>query len=278
MQPYRQLLIDRLDKLEESFRALAKRLSEAGELLERFGRPVPKKLLEEIADSGDQFDEIKTEVLRLSESVPGFVPNSELESIKDLRSLLDSLWEVIEYQEAQRAACGILETVLTLAHVQGVAFAPLIERQEQARALRRDITEAAWPNVHADAESLARGEHVFAEFVRLVKFHDQLEDEEWARLQELVGASFGKPLALAASRGKLTISAQSISEAPAVTAQPQGPHEPEEQRLPPDAMAPEGAQAVPGEGVHEDLHEGENSTLTSAANLRNLFRYRTQSN
>ena len=42
MPPFSEVLINQLNDLEVSFKVLAKRLPEAGELLESLGRPVPK--------------------------------------------------------------------------------------------------------------------------------------------------------------------------------------------------------------------------------------------
>src|SRR5208337_3045322 len=110
------------------------------------------------------------------------------------------------YRNIQQAACGALERVLSITHVDGVEFVPLLQCQDEARELRSSIAETAWPNIHPDADALAQGQHIFSEFVKLVNFHDRLEDEEWGRLQNLVNHSLGKPLGFAASRGKLIIS------------------------------------------------------------------------
>ena len=163
MAPFSEVLINQLNDLEVSFKILAKRLREESELLESVGRPLPQELLPEIANSADRFEEIKMETLKLSESLAGLPQNSELGSIRDLRSFMDSMAEVIEKQaahrELQQAASGVLDKVLSITHVDGVEFAPLLECQEKARELRRSIAETAWPNIHPDVEALAQGQH-----------------------------------------------------------------------------------------------------------------------
>jgi hypothetical protein len=265
MPPFSEVLINQLNDLALSFKVLAMRLPEAGELLESLGRPVPQELLQELANSAEQFEEIKREVLKLSESVAGLPQTSELGSIRDLRSFMEILSDVIEEQTAhrniQQAASGVLEKVLSITHVDGVEFAPLLQCQEKARELRSSIAETAWPDIHPDADALARGQHIFSEFVKLVSFHDRLEDEEWGRLQDLVNHSLGKPLGVAASRGKLIIStsAPPIPQVPVSVAQQATATGPKEEIVPTEEMATGGVPAAPIEDQGEDFHRGESS-------------------
>ena len=224
MAPFSEVLINQLNDLEMSFKDLAHRIPEARELLENMGRPVPQELLRELTNSAEQFEELKREVLKLSVSVGGLPPTPELGSIRDLRSFMETVSEVIEKQSAyrslQQAACGALEKVLTITHVDGVEFGPLLQGQEKARELRGSVAATAWPDVHPEAEALAGGQHTFSALLKLVGSHDELEDEEWGRLQDLVNQSLGKPLGLAASRGKLILS---TSAAPMPQAPDSGP-------------------------------------------------------
>jgi hypothetical protein len=265
MAPFSEVLINQLNDLEVSFKILAKRLREESELLESVGRPLPQELLPEIANSADRFEEIKMETLKLSESLAGLPQNSELGSIRDLRSFMDSMAEVIEKQaahrELQQAASGVLDKVLSITHVDGVEFAPLLECQEKARELRRSIAETAWPNIHPDVEALAQGQHVFSEFVKLVSLHDRLDDEEWGRLQEIVNQSLGKPLGFAASRGKLIMppSDPPVAQVPVSVAQPATATGSEKETVPTEELAIGGVPAARIEDQEEGFRTGENS-------------------
>jgi hypothetical protein len=265
MAPFSEVLINQLNDLEVSFKILAKRLPEAAELLESSGRPLPQELLRELVNSAELFKEIKMEMLKLSESVAGLPQTPELDTIRDLRSFMESVSNAVEKQAAHRnlhqAASVVLEKVLSITYANGVEFAPLLQCQEKARELRSSIAETAWPNIHPDADALARGEHIFSEFAKLVSLHATLEDEEWARLQNLVGDSLGKPLALAASRGKLTLSASAppmlrvtVSVAPQASAT-----QPEEEIVPTENMATDAVPATRIEDQSEGFHSGENS-------------------
>jgi len=265
MAPFCEVLVNQINDLEVNFKVLAKRLREAGELLETSGRPLPQELLRELAISAEGFEELKMEALKLSESVAGLPETSELGSIRDLRSLMQSMAEAIEKEAAQKelqqAASGVLDKVLSITHVDGIEFAPLLQCQDKARELRSSIAETAWPNIHPDADALARGQHVFAEFVKLVSSYDRLDDEEWGRLQEVVNQSLGKPLGLAASRGKLIMptSAPPTAQDPVSVGPQVTTTWPEEEIVPTEELAIGGVPAARIEDQGERLHRGENS-------------------
>jgi len=263
MAPFSEVLINQLSALETRFKFLARHLPEAGELLDSVGRPVPHDLLRELLNSGEQFEEIKRDVLKVSEPIAGLPRTSELCSIKDLRAFMDAVSEVVGKQAAhrdiQQAACEELEKVLTITHVNGIEFTPLLECQEKARELHDSIAGTGWPDTHPDADALARGQHVFSEFVKFVSFHDKLEDEEWERLQNLVNQSFGKPLGLAASRGKLVMSTSvpPVPPVPVSVAQPATATEPKEEIAPTEKMAADVVPPTPSEKQGEDLPQEE---------------------
>ena len=263
MAPFSEVLINQLNALETRFKFLARHLPEAGELLDSVGRPVPHDLLRELANSGEQFEAIKSDVLRVSEPIAALPRTSELSSIKDLRAFMEAVSDVVAKQTAhrniQQAACGELEKVLTITHVNGIEFTPLLQCQEKARELRDSIAGTGWPDTHPDADALARGQHVFSGFVKFVSFHDNLEDEEWERLQDLVNQSFGKPLGLAASRGKLVMSTSvpPVPPVPVSVAQPATPTEPTEEIAPTEKVAADAVPPSPSEKQGEDLHREE---------------------
>jgi hypothetical protein len=209
MAPFSDVLINQVNALETRFKFLARHLPEAGELLDSVGRPVPHDLLRELLNSGEQFEEIKGDVLKVSEPIAGLPRTSEIRSIKDLRAFMEAVSDVVAKQTAhrdlQQAACGELEKVLTITHVNGIEFTPLLQCQERARELRDSIAGTGWPDTHPEADALAGGQHVFSEFVKFVSLHNELEDEEWDRLQNLVNQSWGQPFGGGASRGEKVV-------------------------------------------------------------------------
>jgi len=56
-----------------------------------------------------------------------------------------------------------------------------------------------------ETEHLAEGGHPFAQLLTLIEDRDELSDDLWAGLHESVGDTFGKSLAAAAARAKLSL-------------------------------------------------------------------------
>ena len=258
MTPFSEVLVNQLNELEKSFKALAQRLRETAESLEGVGRPVPQGLLRELTNSAQQLEEIKRVVIKLSESVAGLPPTPELGSIKDLRLFMESVSSTLEAQTAhrinQQTACAVLEKILTITHVDGTEFAPLVQCQEEARTLRDRIAETVWPGQHPDTEALVGGKHIFSELVKFVSSHDELDDEEWERLQNLVSSTLGKPLGLAASRGKLILSssAPSAPHAPVSVTQAATAAAPKEE---PAALEDRVEDVVPAAAIENQVEE-----------------------
>ena len=58
------------------------------------------------------------------------------------------------------------------------------------------------------AEALATGNHPLVALVNLVEKQDQLDDNQWAVLEEQITTAFGKSLGVAISRGKINFMVQ----------------------------------------------------------------------
>ncbi len=288
MTPFSEVLINQLSDLEMSFKALAHRLREAAESLESVGRPVPQGFLRELSNSAQQFDEIKRVVVKLSESVSELPPTPEIGSIRDLRSFMESVSDILDAQTAhrinQQAACAVLDKVLTIAHVDGTEFAPLTQCQEEARRLRDRIAETAWPVQHPDTEALVQGKHIFSELVKFISLHDELDDEEWERLQTLVSSSLGKPMGLAASRGKLSMSSSAppLPQAPVAVNQAATAVGPKEEPAPVSVSQPATAvgpkeepavqekraeEAVPAAGIEDPVEDSDGEEISAPMGL-----------
>ena len=112
----------------------------------------------------------------------------------------------------RRRAVSILDRVQSLSHVSG-DFAPLRTCQDKARALCDAIAERSPFDQHEDVERLAEGDHAFAHLLILLDDHEELDDELWANYHESILRAFGKPLAAAAARMKVVLSADSETEA-----------------------------------------------------------------
>jgi hypothetical protein len=128
-------------------------------------------------------------------------------------ALTDSLLRVIgkleetrlAAEQARQNAFRVLDRVLTIVHRHQADFPPLLECQARARELRRTLLEAPWSDLYPITKPLAEGPYRFPALLALVEHWQDLDDERWKNLHEIVAQSFGRSLAVAASRGDLAL-------------------------------------------------------------------------
>lgn len=107
-----------------------------------------------------------------------------------------------DHEGTCRAALLILEQTRRLSHVNRSDEAALLRCQAEAEVLQ-SANSAGDPT--PDLARLAEGSHPLAALVTLVNDRERVSDHQWAVLHELVSQSYGRSLALAASRGQLLI-------------------------------------------------------------------------
>ncbi len=206
-------LLQTLDSLTEAGEELSVQLSQAAKKLREAGALPSEELVEALNEFRQNFFALREQGLMVAESfpAPSFMRPEPLTSLLDLKTLIQSLAEEegrkTQYSKTFEQALAVLDRVLLIQHQDQSVFPALRDCQEQARALREEIAAAHWPQVHPSAESLARGADPFSDLLAWVEQKDSLDDEAWALLQETVEQTFGKPLAIAASRGKLVLPA-----------------------------------------------------------------------
>ncbi len=212
-------LLHQFTSLTASFSQLGVQLSQAAGALQDPGLPPSASLLAELAVSRRDFTDLCANVLALAEGLAvALLPlPAELASLMDLRLLLQRVVEAEQKRAAveslRQHALLTLDRVLTITRCDGSDFPPLWEYQRRARELRSAISEVSWPQVHPAAEALAAGEHPFAQLLMLVEGQEELDDDHWALLQDVVEQTFGKPLSIAALRGRLVIPPEYSSSA-----------------------------------------------------------------
>ncbi len=203
-------LLQQIARLSETYGNLASRLSQAAKQLQDSGLPPSDSLLQETAAYSRNFAEVQKKALELNKSAlaPG-----EITSLKNIQNLVETVATSAGKAEIRDAALKVLDRVLAIAHREQSDFAPLQSVHGKARELYRAISESTATQLHSDAESLLGGKHPVAAVLALVEQQDKLDDEQWVILEETVSAAFGKQIAVAISRGKLTIT-QMVKAAP----------------------------------------------------------------
>jgi hypothetical protein len=174
------------------------------------GAPPAEDLIDAISASRRDFFALRDRAIELAGSLHlSCPPVDQLGNLQAINAILDDAAEAeirkTRGEETRRRAISVLDRVTAISHSSSDPFEPLHQVHEQAHSLRGGIADAAWANLHPDAEKLAAGEHHFADLLSLIENHDELSDEQWATLHESVSQNFGKALAAAAARSKLAV-------------------------------------------------------------------------
>jgi hypothetical protein len=110
-------------------------------------------------------------------------------------------------EPTRRAALAVLERVLILSTRDGSSFEPLDACLARARELRQATFDAPPGALPEESARVAAGDHPFSGLLKVVDIVEGLNDAEWADLHSQVTLAFGRPLAVAAARGRFVFRA-----------------------------------------------------------------------
>lgn len=158
---------------------------------------------------------------------------------------------------AVQRALSVLTRVLIVGHRDDKVFHPLLECQAKASDLRLKLSRALSGESDFTVQRVEEAILPFADLLTLVVGRENLDDEKFTKIEDSVSRAFGRPLSLAATRGRLYIegiespvrraaSAAAPAGAPAGAAQAAPPAQAarDEERKEP-AGAARGAEAPP---------------------------------
>lgn len=233
------VLLQSLTDVAEVFSHLGQRLETSAQALQTTGRPPERSLINEIMAARQNFADLRTQGYAFAESL-AITPLAKVETFATLGDLKALIERIMLEEERKTAECVsqrammVLNRICTLRHSGFDTFAPLVECHARAAALRDEIATMSSPKIHPRAEAIVKEEDAFSALLTLTEHWDKLDDESCSAFQDVIGQTFGKPLAVAALRGKLVFSAES----PSVIVEPEAQ---ETQRLAGDPSAPSGA-------------------------------------
>jgi hypothetical protein len=206
-------LAQRLAALSERFAHLAQSLSQSAQLAQS-GAPPAESLIDEITSIRTEFVDVRQRVVEaakaLSVNAPGM---AEIDSLKALKTVIDAVAKGIADQEKKAAlseartkVMTVLDRILAISHVDGPNFTALAQCQAKAREIRQAAQDPrAFDSENAPA--FLESTPSFAALLTMIENRDALDDDKFAALEDAVTQSFGKTLAVAATRGKLVVGA-----------------------------------------------------------------------
>ncbi len=207
MRPGTDEFAKSLVTLAERFAGLAARLTQAARELQASGALPPESLLEELAGARSGFSDLRARVLDAARSMSIVAPpRAEIDSLEKLEPVMHAVVEALATEdrrlataEARARALAVLDRVLGITHADDPSFPPLVQCQGKATELRQGVLETD------DPQSIAESTPAFAALLTLIESREQIDDDRFAALEDSVTQSFGRQLAVAATRGKLTV-------------------------------------------------------------------------
>jgi hypothetical protein len=207
-------LAKRVRDLSERFSSLSETLAQAVGQLQSSGTPPAEALIDEITKLRTDFMDVRQRVVEtaraLSVNAPGM---ADIDSLKALKPVLEMVVQALATQEKRAALAeartrvmAVLDRVLTVSHVDGPNFTALVQCQAKAREIRQAAQDPkAFDGENAPA--FLETTPSFAALLSMIEGRDALDDDKFAALEDAVTQSFGKTLAVAATRGKLVVAA-----------------------------------------------------------------------
>lgn len=194
----------RIQALGSEFKALSEPLAGAVTALKEPGAPLANDLLQRLLVGRDEFVALRDALNERGEKAGVGPVDCELSSLSGLgRYLVRIETEHRRVEQTRKAALALLDRALGLTHVDQPEFAPLKACQEGHGAERSKLAKATGAQLEELAKPLTRDDHPLMSLFALVAGPDALDDDAWANAYEVVSQTYGRPLAVAASRGKL---------------------------------------------------------------------------
>jgi len=235
MAPNAEDLAKRLAALSERLTTLTTTLTQAAQQLQGVGTIPSEAVVDEISKVRADFLDVRHRVLETARSLSIPAPaTAEIDSLRTLEPLLDAIVQAIAAEEKRAALAearsrvmAVLDRILTISHSDGPNFAALVQCLVKAKEIRQAAQD---PKAFDSEQAPAFLDNIpaFAALLSIIEGRDALDDDKFAVLDETVTTAFGRTLAVAAARGKLTIGAvPAPAPAPAIErAAPPAPKEP----------------------------------------------------
>ena len=184
--------------------------------------PPPDRLLQDLTAVGAEFAVLRAAVLEQAATLPRPPAASSLTRLRDLESVTAAVIAAEEergrraaWDVARESASGVLERVRKVIHREDREFPGLAECQAAACELQVALSETPPADVAQQTTMLEARLRPFVALITLVDGWDRLDDERCASLQDVIAETFGRPLGLAALRGKLGNEGEAAPAAPA---------------------------------------------------------------
>jgi hypothetical protein len=213
-------LQQRLATLRLDFAALGGRAAGAARSLTA-SQPPTTALLDELSAARSAFATLRAAVLERAGALSVVIDGEGLGCLRDIEPALAAIADaeaqrlrLSAWEDARRDALGVLAGVLALIHREDRSLPALEDAQRSARELHAALSGPPPAALEDETALLPSRTRPYADLQALADGWNSLDDDRCAALQDAISEAFGRPLSLAALRGKLGRAGEDSSAAP----------------------------------------------------------------
>lgn len=198
--------LEQLDQVKDQFRDLRTTLKEVCENLKEPGSPPPSEILTKIKNATDSFDELKSSVTKWAKSVQmSDTEAQELDSIEAITTFSKNIVARQDHLQQDEKVLEYINRALSIKYAtEGESFLPLEDFRSDLDKLKNRIsTSPVSGEAEKDRTQILENKHPINDLLTLLEHGDELDDERYGQISEIISEKYGRTFSAAAVRGRL---------------------------------------------------------------------------
>lgn len=254
-----ELFLKQLGQVQDQFRNLSTTLEEVCENLKGSDSSPPSEIMEEIINSANKsFEELKSCVIEWAKSVqmPDIPDAQELDSIKAITTFSKDIVTHQDNVQQDEKVLGDINRARSIKYVrEGESFEGLEQFRRDLNNLKNRIsTSPISKEVQKDKSRILEDKHWINDLFTLLECGDELDDERYGQISDIISEKYGRTFEAAAVRRRLILPDQ------------EEPPPPPDIKEKPEESKPESTDDLPVDGQvevqQEEIPEGSPTTTT----------------
>lgn len=247
-----ELFSEQLDQVKVQFQDLSTTLEEVCENLKGSDSPPASEIMEEIINSANKiFEELKSCVIEWAKSVqlPDIPDAQDLDSIKAITTLSDNIMAHQDRVQGEKVLEYINRARSIIYAKEGESFPPLEDFYKNLDTLEKRVsTSSISEEDQNERTQILENRHPINGVLTLLEHGDELDQESYDQISEIISEQYGHSFMIATVRGSLMPQEIPDPKGP----QPQPPPDTEEE---PEEPEPKGADDLLVDGQAEVQQE-----------------------
>ena len=244
-----ELFPEQLDQVKNQFQDLRTTLEEVCENLKEPGSPPPSEILKEINSAIESFEELKSTVTKWAEAVQ--MPDTEAQELDSIEAITIFSKNIVAHQDHLQQEEKVLEYINRARSIiyakEGESFPPLEDFHRNLDKLEKRVsTSPISDEGQNERTQILANRHPINGVLTLLEHGDELDQESYDQISEIISEQYGHSFMIATVRGSLI---------PPEIPDPKGPQpfpDTEEESEEPE---PKGADDLPVDGQTEVQQE-----------------------